>query len=104
MSEGKRSFFANEYLVAAEKLSQAASLRSVAFMSFQFLFSVEVYGDMNVETFEPHLWYGRAMLELGRMEEDVLDNAVKGLPVPNEDDSIDEERFGNPDKLSGQYS
>ena len=34
------------------------------------------------------------------MQDDIIDNATKDLPVPKEDDSLDEEKFGNPENLS----
>lgn len=65
------------------------------------LFSVEIYGSTDAGAFDSHLWYGRALFELCNLQEDVLDNAMKNMPEPSEDDSIDEEQFGDPEKLPG---
>ncbi len=48
---------------------------------------------------EIYFYYGRALLELARVENTVLGNALNG--VPEDDSPIDDSRYGNPDDVAG---
>ena len=66
-SDGRRDYMTNELSDASEKFSKAAEL------------AVEVYGDMAVETFDPHFFYGRSLLELARQEDEVIQTTASEM-------------------------
>lgn len=56
------------------------------------------YGELNIECADLYFFYGKALLELARVENTVLGNALNGIP----DDSqvqINDSRYGNPDEV-----
>jgi nuclear autoantigenic sperm protein len=57
------------------------------------------YGEMDENCAEIYFYYGRALLELARVENTVLGNALNG--VPEDDSPIDDSRYGNPDDVAG---
>lgn len=67
-------------------------------MCVEFYPSVEIYGNKNPAVFDPHLWYGRALLELCRLQEDVIDGAGKTASEPVAEGSKQEELDKNADK------
>merc|ERR1719195_104650 len=57
----------------------------------------EVYGDMALEMCDFHFNYGKALLELARLEDNVLGNALTGVPA---DSDLEDSQVEDPDKLS----
>lgn len=83
MGSGKKHFLCNDYPAAISCFQEACSLLS------------EKYGQMAQECSDAYYYYGVSLLELARMENGVLGNALKG--VPDEDDSDkDVEQFEKP--------
>ena len=55
---------------------------------------------MDSQCAEIYYFYGRALLELARVENTVLGNALNG--VPEDDSPINDSRYGNPDDVAGK--
>lgn len=72
---GRRSMALNDFINAAELFSQAAEL------------SKEIFEE---ERFEVNLLYGQALLQLGKMEDEVLNNALSDIPKEKEGDEEEE--------------
>uniref|UniRef100_A0A914WA89 Nuclear autoantigenic sperm protein n=1 Tax=Plectus sambesii TaxID=2011161 RepID=A0A914WA89_9BILA len=73
-ADGKRALAAGTLATANEKLSEACTLYT------------QLYDAFAVECFEPHMLYGKALLELSRLEPGVFSNALEG--VAEEDESM----------------
>ncbi|XP_077981049.1 protein HGV2-like isoform X2 [Glandiceps talaboti] len=84
MGQGKRHLVMGEVPVAVNCLQEASALLAAK------------YGELADECGEVYFDYGRALLELGRMETGVLGNALEGVPEEDEDDVEEEE--GNVEK------
>lgn len=48
-------------------------------------FSVSIYGYFAAPTFDPHLYYGKTLLELARLEDSVFSNALQGIATTDEE-------------------
>ncbi|CAG9531286.1 unnamed protein product [Cercopithifilaria johnstoni] len=72
LAEGKQAYVSGKFKEAEIKLSEAAEL------------SVSIYGYFAIPTFDPHLYYGRTLLELARLEDSVFSNALQGMTTTEE--------------------
>uniref|UniRef100_A0A915PGY9 Tetratricopeptide SHNi-TPR domain-containing protein n=1 Tax=Setaria digitata TaxID=48799 RepID=A0A915PGY9_9BILA len=72
LAEGKQAYVSGRFKEAEIKLSEAAEL------------SVNIYGYFAIPTFDPHLYYGRTLLELARMEDGVFSNALQGVTTADD--------------------
>merc|ERR1711962_1311993 len=88
LNAGKRDLLLSNVPDAISKLAQACELLSKAF------------GETAIETGETYYYYGKALLELSRMESGVLGNALEG--VPEEDAAGNTSQFEDPEKMTDQ--
>jgi len=88
LNNGKRDLLLSNVPDAVSKLAQACELLSKAF------------GETAMETGETYYYYGKALLELSRMESGVLGNALEG--VPDEDAEGNTSQFEDPEKMTDQ--
>merc|ERR1719186_1988392 len=66
--EGKRYMIVKDYPSAAESLAQACH------------YLASKHGETALECADAYFHYGKALLEMGRMEAGVLGNALEGVP------------------------
>jgi len=85
LKEGKRFLLLKDYPSAVESLASACE------------FVAGEHGEMANECAEAYFHYGRALLEMGRMESGVLGNALDGVP-DSEDEAGD--NIENPEKMT----
>merc|ERR1712098_136393 len=78
IESGKELLAAGEIPAAVEELSEACE-----FLSKEF-------GEAAEECAEAYLYYGKALLELARLENKVLGNALEGFDVSNEESVVKE--------------
>merc|ERR1711973_625459 len=84
---GKRDLLIQDPASAVASLAQACELLG------------KHYGETAFECGEPLYYYGRALLDLARMEAGVIDNVMDG--VPSEDESAnDDSMVGDPEKCT----
>merc|ERR1719259_1114252 len=84
---GKRDLLIRDPASAVASLAQACELLG------------KHYGETAFECGEPLYYYGRALLDLARMEAGVIDNVMDG--VPSEDESAnDDSMVGDPEKCT----
>jgi len=88
LTAGKRDLLIRDPASAVASLAQACQLLG------------EHYGETAPECGEPYYYYGRALLDLARMEAGVIDNVLDG--VPDEDDSADDSMVGDPEKCTDE--
>merc|ERR1712226_1514000 len=86
LTVGKRNLLVSDIAAAVSSLGEACELFA------------KVYGEMGPEVAEAYFFYGKALLEMARLEENVLGNALDGIP----DGEIEAEnsQVEDPDKLT----
>merc|ERR1711973_324409 len=77
LAAGKRALLAQDPNDAVENLAEACELLG------------KVYGETGNEMGESYFYYGKALLELARLEAGVIDNCFDGVEVASEDESED---------------
>jgi len=82
---GKKNLFLNKYDESVNNIGDACKIYSAKF------------GEFDPNCAELYFYYGRALLELARVENTVLGNALNG--VPEDTGPIDDSRYGNPEEL-----
>jgi len=82
---GKKNLFLNKYDESVNNIVDACKIYSAKF------------GEFDSNCAELYFYYGRALLELARVENTVLGNALNG--VPEDTGPIDDSRYGNPEEL-----
>jgi len=85
---GKRDLLIRDPASAVASLAQACQMLG------------EHFGETAPECGEPYYYYGRALLDLARMEAGVIDNVLDG--VPEDDDSVDDSMVGDPEKCTDE--
>merc|ERR1712114_71337 len=75
LMEGKRYMLVKDYPSAAESLAQACH------------YLASKHGETAPECADAYFHYGKALLEMGRMEAGVLGNALDGLPEDEDESS-----------------
>lgn len=83
---GKKNLFLNKYDESVNNIGDACKTYASKF------------GEMDPQCAEVYFFYGRALLELARVENTVLGNALTG--VPEETGDIDDSRYGNPEDVA----
>merc|ERR1712055_556490 len=83
---GKRHLLVSEFPAAVSEFAQACELLSAAF------------GETGKECAESYYYYGKALLEMSRLESGVLGNALDG--VPEEDDEANNSKIEDPAKMT----
>merc|ERR1712240_71827 len=89
LAQGKRNLVCQEIPTAVQQFQDACQLLSGA------------YGEMAKECADAYFQYGSALLELARMEQGVLGNALDGVDVDAEDEASpsEKEQFEPTDKI-----
>merc|ERR1711862_861443 len=88
LSLGKRHLLVSDVSEAVSTLALACELLAKQF------------GDTNVECAEAYFFYGKALLELSRLESGVLGNALDG--VPEEEDEANSSKVEDPAKMTDE--
>lgn len=83
---GKKNLFLNKYDESVNNIGEACKTYSAKF------------GELDPQCAEVYYFYGRALLELARVENTVLGNALNG--VPEDTGPIDDSRYGNPEEVA----
>lgn len=86
-STGKRNMLVQDIPNAVESFALACELFS------------EQYGETAGECAEAYLYYGKALLEMARLESGVLGNALDGVPEEESEDS-DSSQVEDPEKMT----
>ncbi|XP_076814074.1 protein HGV2-like isoform X2 [Clavelina lepadiformis] len=81
LSNGKKSLLCGDHTEAVACFEAACSIQS------------ERFGDTSHECAESFLYYGKALLELAKVENGVLGNALKGVPETEDSNGEEEEQF-----------
>lgn len=85
LSAGKKALLQNQPQPAVDHLAEACALQS------------SVKGDMCHSMCEYYFYYGRALLDLARIEGDVLGNALSGVP---DGEDLENSQVENPEKMT----
>jgi len=88
LSNGKRHLLVGDIPEAVSTLAQACELLAKQF------------GETNVECAEAYFYYGKALLEMSRLESGVLGNALEG--VPEGGDLADDSQVESPEKMTDE--
>jgi len=88
LTTGKRHLLVNDVPAAVTAMSQACELLS------------KMFGETAIECAEAYYLYGKALLELSRLESGVLGNALDG--VPEEEDEGNSSKVEDPSKLTDE--
>jgi len=88
LTTGKRHLLVNDVPAAVTTMSQACELLS------------KMFGETAIECAEAYYLYGKALLELSRLESGVLGNALDG--VPEEEDEGNSSKVEDPSKLTDE--
>ncbi|KHN84539.1 Histone-binding protein N1/N2 [Toxocara canis] len=96
-ADGKRAYIVGDLATASDKLGEASGL------------AVELYGEFALEAFYPHYYYGKTMLEMASVEDQVFTNALQNTTKTDEDGEEEDEGMeekpvgeliGNPEELN----
>jgi len=85
---GKKNLFLNKYDESVNNIGEACNIYTTKF------------GEFDSNCAELYFYYGRALLELARVESTVLGNALNG--VPDDTGPIDDSRYGNPEEIPAE--
>jgi len=88
LSSGKRHLLVGDIPEAVSTLAQASELLAKQF------------GETNIECAEAYFYYGKALLEMSRLESGVLGNALEG--VPEGGDLADDSQVESPEKMTDE--
>merc|ERR1711887_120292 len=88
LTTGKRHLLVKDIHAAVSEFAQACELLSATF------------GEAGKECAESYYYYGKALLELSRLESGVLGNALDG--VPEEDDEANSSKVEDPAKMTDE--
>jgi len=88
LSNGKRHLLVGDIPEAVSTLAQASELLAKQF------------GETNIECAEAYFYYGKALLEMSRLESSVLGNALEG--VPEGGDLADDSQVESPEKMTDE--
>jgi len=88
LTTGKRHLLVNDVPAAVTVMSQACEMLS------------KMFGETAIECAEAYYFYGKALLELSRLESGVLGNALDG--VPEEEDEGNSSKVEDPSKLTDE--
>merc|ERR1712150_228698 len=84
---GKRHLLTGELDIAIDSLAMACDMLRTN------------YGESAIECSAGYYYYGKALLELSRMESDVLQNGLKDCPLEDEEKN-DDSRIEDPEKCT----
>ncbi|XP_038650101.1 nuclear autoantigenic sperm protein isoform X2 [Scyliorhinus canicula] len=87
LGTGKRHMVMEDYAAAVNAFQDACRLLSTT------------HGEIAEECGEAYFCYGKALLELARMERGVLGNALQGVPEDDDDDDEEETAAGEDSKI-----
>ena len=88
LTTGKRHLLVKDIPAAVSEFAQACELLSATF------------GETGKECAESYYYYGKALLEMSRLESGVLGNALDG--VPEEEDEVNSSKVEDPAKMTDE--
>jgi len=83
---GKKNLYLNKLEDSVNNIEEACKIYATKF------------GEFDPQCADIYFFYGKALLELARVENTVLGNALSGVPEDNE--PINDSRYGNPDDVT----